>query len=129
MLVADDHRMARAGLCMLLRLEPDLEILGPLGAYLTERLGTAKAATLLGGAVAAAAQPALSPVDARERVKSQVVIAATAGGLTVALTIMLRMMLLRSPDNIVTLPRFFLHLGLGLVVGAIAYVVVYFRKP
>ncbi|MBK6318011.1 MAG: ABC transporter permease [Dehalococcoidia bacterium] len=34
-------------------LEPDLEILGPLGAYLTERLGTAKAATLLGGAVAA----------------------------------------------------------------------------
>ena len=43
--------------------------------------------------------------------------------------IMLRMMLLRSPDNMVTLPRFFLHLGLGLVVGAIAYVVVYFRKP
>jgi len=27
-LVADDHRMARAGLCMLLRLEPDLEIVG-----------------------------------------------------------------------------------------------------
>jgi two-component system, NarL family, response regulator NreC len=27
-LVADDHRMARSGLCMLLRLEPDLEIVG-----------------------------------------------------------------------------------------------------
>lgn len=89
----------------------------------------AQAAPAAVPATAPAAQPALSPVDARERVKSQVVIAATAGGLTVALTIMLRMMLLRSPDNIVTLPRFFLHLGLGLVVGAIAYVVVYFRKP
>ena len=33
-------------------LEPDLEILGPLGAYLTERLGTATSATLLGGSVA-----------------------------------------------------------------------------
>lgn len=78
---------------------------------------------------APAAQPALSPQEAKERLKSQVVIAATACGLTVALTIMLRMVLLRAPDNVVTLPRFFLHLGLGLVVGAIAYVVVYFRKP
>lgn len=33
-------------------LEPDLEILGPLGAYLTERLGTAKSTTLLSGAIA-----------------------------------------------------------------------------
>lgn len=34
-------------------LEPDLEILGPLGAYLTERLGTPTSVTLLGGAVLA----------------------------------------------------------------------------
>jgi two-component system, NarL family, response regulator NreC len=27
-LVADDHRMARAGLCLLLRLEPDIEVVG-----------------------------------------------------------------------------------------------------
>ncbi len=55
-------------------------------------------------------------------------VAATACGLTVALTIVFRMVFFKSPFNAVTLSRFFLHLGSGLVGRLIAYVVAWSRN-
>lgn len=76
----------------------------------------------------AAAPREESPAAAKERLKTQLMVAITAFGLTVALTIVFRMVAFKSPYNAVTMPRFFLHAGIGLVVGAVAYVVAWLRK-
>ena len=71
----------------------------------------------------AAAAPAAPKVFTPEQRKLHLVIAGAATGLTTFLCLLCRMMFFKSPYNNVTIGVFFVALGIGLVVGAVGYVV------